>query len=91
MIKSQLVSIIARQGHLTKKAAEEAIDILFEEIVRVLKKGDKVVITGFGTFYVTKVKDKIVVPFGKEDKRQIIKGHKVVNFRPAKPVKEEIW
>jgi len=91
MTKSELVSIISKRAHLTKRAAEESIEILIDEVMRSLKKGDKVVISGFGTFYLSKVKDKQVVPFGKVDKRQTIKGHKVVNFRVGKPLKKNVW
>lgn len=91
MTKSQLINIIAKKAHLTKKAAEESVEIMFDEVIRSLKKGDKVVISGFGTFYLGKVKDKQVVPFGNEDKRQTIKGHKVVNFRVGKPLKRLVW
>ncbi len=91
MTKSQLVNIIAKKAHLTKRASEEAIEALIEEVIRSLKKGDKVVLSGFGTFYLGKVKDKQVVPFGKEDKRQTIKGHRVVNFRVGKPLKKAVW
>ena len=91
MTKSQLVSVVAKKAHLTKKASEEAIEALFEEVTRSLKKGEKVVISGFGTFYVGKVKDKQVVPFGEESKRQTIKSHRVVNFRVGKPLKRAVW
>lgn len=91
MTKSQLIAVVAKKAHLTKKAAEEAIDAVFEEVGRSLKKGEKTVISGFGTFYVSNVKDKQVVPFGKEDKRQTIKGHRVVNFRVGKPLKKAVW
>jgi DNA-binding protein HU-beta len=91
MTKSQLVGVVAKKAHMTKRAAEEAIDALFDEITRTLKKGEKVVISGFGTFYVSRVKDKEVVPFGDEDKRQVIKSHRVVNFRVGKPLKREVW
>jgi nucleoid DNA-binding protein len=91
MTKSQLISIISKKAHLTKRASEEAVETVFDEIIRTLKKGDKVVISGFGTFYLGKVKDKEVVPFGQEDKRQTIKGHKVVNFRVGKPLKRNVW
>jgi nucleoid DNA-binding protein len=91
MTKSQLVDIVAKKAHLTKKAAKEAIDALFEEIERNLVKGDKVVISGFGTFYVNKVDDKVVVPFGDEDKKQTVKAHRVVNFRVGKPLRKKVW
>ena len=91
MTKSQLIAVIAKKAHLTKRAGEQALDALIEEVVRSLKKGDKVVLSGFGTFYVSNVKDKQVVPFGHEDRRQVIKGHRVVNFRVGKPLKRTVW
>lgn len=91
MTKSSLINVVSKKAHLTKKASEEAIEALFEEVSRALKKGEKVVISGFGTFYVSQVKDKQVVPFGQENKRQTIKGHKVVNFRVGKPLKKQVW
>ncbi len=91
MTKSQLVSIVAKKAHLTKRAADDAIEALFEEISRSLQKGEKVVISGFGTFYIGQVGDKEVVPFGDENKRQTIKGHRVVNFRVGKPLKVKVW
>lgn len=91
MTKSDLVDIIAKKAHLTKKASTEAIEALFEEVTRALAKGDKVVISGFGTFYVSQVRDKQVVPFGDESKRQTIRGHRVINFRVGKPLKKAVW
>ncbi|MCL2110325.1 HU family DNA-binding protein [Microgenomates group bacterium] len=91
MTKSQLINIVTKRVHSTKKATEETVDAVFEEMARVLKKGEKVVISNFGTFYVSKVKDKQVVPFGEAEKRQVIKAHKVLNFRVGKNLKKEIW
>jgi DNA-binding protein HU-beta len=91
MTKSDLIAIVAKRSHLTKRAAEEAINVIVDEVTRSLKKGDKVVLSGFGTFYVSQIKDKVVVPFGNVSKRQTIKGHKVVNFRPGRPLKKLVW
>jgi DNA-binding protein HU-beta len=91
MTKSELIDIVAKKGHLTKKAATEAVEVFLNEIKRGLKKGEKVVLSGFGTLYVSKVADKEVVPFGKEEKRQTIKSHRVVNFRVGKPLKKLVW
>ena len=91
MTKSQLIAVVAKKAHLTKKASLDAIEALFEEVTRSLKKGEKVVISSFGTFYVSKVDDKQVVPFGKADQRQVVKAHKVVNFRVGKPLKKAVW
>jgi nucleoid DNA-binding protein len=91
MTKSQLIDIVAKKAHLTKKASNDAVESMFEEMIRALKKGEKVVVSGFGTFYVSKVSDKQVVPFGNEKQRQTIKGHRVVNFRVGKPLKKTVW
>lgn len=91
MTKSQLIAIVAKKAHLTKKAAEDAINTLLDEVTTALVKGDKVVLSGLGTFYVSKVNDKQVVPFGDENKRQVIKAHRVVNFRVGKPLKKAVW
>ena len=91
MTKSELTTIVSKKVNLTHKATEETVDMVFEEIIRSLLKGEKVVISNFGTFYVNKVKDKKVVPFGQDDKKQVIKGHNVINFRVGKNLKKEIW
>jgi len=91
MTKSQLINVVAKKAHLTKKAAKDAVEALFEEVERSLVKGDKVVISGFGTFYINKVDDKVVVPFGNEDNRQVVKSHRVINFRVGKPLRKKVW
>ena len=91
MTQSQLVSIVAKRAHMPKRASEEALTVFLEEITRALHKGEKVVLSGFGTFSLGKVRDKQVVPFGKAEKRLTIKGHKVINFKSGKPLKKLVW
>lgn len=91
MTKHELINLVAKKAHLTKKAASEAVSVYMEEIIRGLVKGEKVVISGFGTFYVSKVADKQVVPFGNEVQRQTVKSHRVINFRVGKPLKKKVW
>lgn len=54
MNKSELVQSLANQANLSKADAQRAVDALFsaEEgiISRALRNGDRVQITGFGTF-----------------------------------------
>lgn len=86
MTKSEIVEIIAKEAHITKKAAREIIDAFLIEVVRRLSKGEKVVLSGFGTFKVTKVKDKK----GRNPqtgKDLVIKGHKAVRFIVSKSFK----
>lgn len=91
MTKSDLIDVVAKKAHLPKNAAEQAINVFLDEAKRALKKGQKVVLSGFGTFYVSKVDDKRVVPFGRENQARVIKAHRVVNFRVGRPLKKTIW
>ncbi len=91
MKKSDYYEIVAKSAHMTKKTAKDAIDTFLAEIVKTLKKGDKVVLSGVGTLSIGKVGPKDVVPFGKSDKRITVKSHHVVNFKAAKPLRKMIW
>ena len=86
MTKAQIIEIIAKKAHLTKKASREAIDTFLDEIVRQINKGEKVVLSGFGTFKISKVKHKKGRnPQTGED--LIIKSHRVVRFVVGKTLK----
>ena len=86
MNKKDLVNIVTKKAHLTRKAAQEAVDVLFIEIIKTLKKGEKVLVSGFGTFKVVNVKDKSVVIPG-TGQRRTIKAHRSPRFTPGKPLK----
>ena len=89
MTKKQLVALVATKAHLTKRASREAIDTFLSEITKSLKKGEKVVLSGFGTFKITRVKDKpVIVPGTKQ--RKIVKAHRAPRFSPGKPLKKTV-
>ena len=50
MNKSELINVVSAQAELSKKAAEAAVNAVFEAITNALKDGDKVAVAGFGTF-----------------------------------------
>jgi DNA-binding protein HU-beta len=52
MLKADIIEKVAKEARLTKKAAKEAVDSTFDNVNLSLKKGEKVVISGFGTFVV---------------------------------------
>lgn len=52
MLKAEIVEKVAKEARLTKKAAKEAVDATFDDIISALKKGEKVVVSGFGTFVI---------------------------------------
>ena len=90
MKKSELIEVITKKAHLTKKAAREAVDSLFEEISRLLTKGEKVTISGFGTFKITKVKDKKGRKSPKDPTPVVHRSHRVVRFVVSKGLKKGV-
>ena len=52
MYKAELVSAMAEKAGLTNAQAKRALDAMMNTTVETLKKGDKVVLLGFGTFSV---------------------------------------
>ena len=52
MKKSEIVAALADTLDLNRRDAEKAVDVVFDTISDALAAGDKVVISGFGTFEV---------------------------------------
>lgn len=89
MTKKDLVDQVTRKAHLTKKAATEAVDVFLDEVGRILSKGEKVVLSGFGTFRVISMKGK-TVKIPKTDKLVTIKAHRSPRFTPGKKLKRQV-
>jgi DNA-binding protein HU-beta len=89
MTKKQIIDVVARKAHLTKKGAEEAVDVFLNEVGRVLAKGEKVVLSGFGTFRVISMKGK-TVKIPNTDKMVNIKAHRSPRFTPGKRLKRQV-
>lgn len=89
MTKRELINLIARKAHLTKKAAEEAVESFLNEIGRALSKGEKVLLSGFGTFRVISMRSK-TVKIPKTDKMVTIKAHRSPRFTPGKKLKRQV-
>ena len=53
MTKTDLIESIAGKLDLPKGQAERAVNMIFDDIVGALRTGDKVNISGFGTFAVS--------------------------------------
>ncbi|GAL87615.1 MAG: HU family DNA-binding protein [Sporocytophaga sp.] len=54
MNKAELIDAIAAESKLTKADSKRALDAFLNAASKTLKKGDKVIIIGFGTFSVAK-------------------------------------
>ena len=76
--------------HLTKRAAEEAINVFLSEIGRALGKGEsRIVLSGFGTFKVKWMEGK-TVKIPKRDETVTIKRHRLPRFTPGNDLKRQI-
>ena len=50
MKKTDLINAIAEQSGLSKKDAEKALNAALDTIIKAVAAGDKIQLTGFGTF-----------------------------------------
>lgn len=89
MNKFDLVNMLASKTGMTKKGASEALDSVLNAIVDALKKGDKVTVTGFGTFEVRQRKARP----GRNPQTGAsitIPARKVAAFRAGKALKDAV-
>lgn len=56
MNKTELIAVVAERAEVTKKEAELVLAALVDTVAETLASGEKVVITGFGTF---EVRDRV--------------------------------
>lgn len=91
MTKKELIDVVSRKAHLTKRGAAEAVEVFLNEIGRYLSKGadSKVVLSGFGTFRVIRMKGK-TVKIPDTDKMVTIKSHLSPRFTPGKKLKRQV-
>lgn len=52
MTKNELIEKVAKKANLTKRASVDAVNTTFNLIRDALVRGEKVVVTGFGTFLI---------------------------------------
>lgn len=87
MTKKDLIELVTRKAHLTKKASTEAIETFLAEVQRALVKGEKVILSGFGTFDVVQRKEKVMYLRGRQEK---VFSHRVASFRAGKTLRRKI-
>ena len=54
MTKAELIVSVGREAKISKASAEKAVNAFTNVVTKALKKGDKLALTGFGTFSVKK-------------------------------------
>lgn len=89
MTKTELINSIADKANCTKKDAEAALSATLAVITETLENGEKVAITGFGTFEVRERGEKTCInPKTKE--KMICAPCKAPAFKAGKALKEAV-
>jgi len=89
LTKKDLIVVVAKKANLTNKAAGDSVTAMLNGIRDSLKRGEKVVITGFGTFSIRnrserpgrnpKTGEKITLP-----------ARRAPGFTPGKTLKKAV-
>ena len=89
MTKAELIASIEKETKISKESAEKTINAFTNSVTKVLRKGDKLTLTGFGTFSVAKRRARKGrnPQTGKEIK---IPSNKVAKFKAGKRLKSAV-
>jgi integration host factor alpha subunit len=89
MTKAELIESISSKVDLQKSQAERIVNTIFDDIVTALRNGDKVNISGFGTFQVSDRKART----GRNPKTGEaiqINASRSAKFKPGKTLKDSL-
>lgn len=89
MNKNELVTEIAEQTDVPKKTVEEVLDAFTGTVGTTLKKGDRVALTGFGTFE-RRDRSARTAQNPQTGERMRVKAKKVPAFKPGQGLKDVV-
>ena len=89
MTKTELINVIAEKAECTKKDASAALDAVISSINESLEKGEKVSITGFGTFEVRERGEKTCIN-PKTKAKMVCPPCKAPAFKAGRGLKEAV-
>jgi len=89
MTKAELVASVGKEAKISKASAEKAVNAFTNTVMKALKKGDKLTLTGFGSFSVARRKARTGrnPQSGKEIK---IPATRVAKFKPGSVLKSAV-
>ena len=89
MTKADLITKIAEKSELSKKDSEKALNAVIASVTEALTAGEKVQLTGFGTFEVRDKKEKEAInPRTKE--KIVVPARKSPAFKAGKALKDAV-
>ena len=89
MNKTQLIDAVAQSANVSKGEARRCVEAFIEIVSDTLEKNDKVVISGFGTFVVTKKQGRL----GRDPRNGNpirIAARNVAKFRPSQELSDRV-
>ena len=89
MNKADLIAKLSKDAGITKEKANITIDSLIDGVTKGLRKGNRVTLVGFGTFYTTKRKARIGRNPQTGETIQI-KAKRVARFKPGKELERKV-
>jgi len=92
MNRKELIEVLLKDNELanmSKKQANQFIEVMLETIKRTVKKGENVTLVGFGTFTKSRKAARLGVN-PSNGKRIRIRARVVPKFKPGKPWKESL-
>ena len=89
MNKTDLIAVVAQSAGLTKKDSERVLNAAFDAMTAALVKGEKVQLSGFGTFEIKEREAR--VGRNPHTKEAIdIPATRVPTFKPSKALKDTV-
>ncbi len=89
MNKSELISALSEETNFSKKDVAKVLAAFTRIIERTLKKGGKVSLTGFGTYWTSNRPARVGINPATKEKIDL-PAIKVPRFKPGKHLKEQI-
>ncbi len=89
MTKAELIETLANKLPLNKAEAERAVNIILEDIITALKQGQRVNISGFGTFSVS-TREARTGRNPKTGESIEISASRSAKFKPGKQLKDSL-
>lgn len=89
MTKIELISMLAQEGKCTRKQAEDALKMVTDVIIKSLIAGEKIHLTGLGTFEIHERKEK-ATKNPRTGEPMITPAKKAPAFRASKYLKEAV-
>lgn len=89
MTKREFIDVVAAKAGMTKKDSEQTMNALFEALGELLSQGDRLVVSGFGTFE-TKVRAARTARNPRTGEPMPLPAATVPVFKPSQALKDKL-